>query len=92
MVPIDREDEVGILRRATLMNRWRWRAEEKRLRRRGKASPFTVHLGELQMLHTVWRELRSDLGRPREPPMQVRRIARGIAERKCLAFLRENPS
>jgi len=92
MVPIDGEDEVGLLRRATLMNWWRWRAEEKRLRRRGKASPFTVHLGEIQMLHTVWRELRSDLGRPREPPMQVRRIALRIAERKCLAFLRENPS
>ena len=90
MVSIDGQDEVRLLQRATLLNWWRWRSEEKRLRRQGKASPFLVHLGELQMLHTVWRELRSELGRPREPPVRIRRIALRLAERKCRAYLREH--
>ena len=84
-------EELALFERATLLNRWRWRAEEKRLRRCGKADPFTVHLGQLQMLHTVWREVRRDAGLPSyKPPAAVWRIARRLADKKCRAFLAEN--
>jgi hypothetical protein len=86
-------DEVRLFQLATQFNRWRWRAEEKRLRRQGQASPFSVHLGELQMMHMIWRELRRDAGLPPgKPPPTVWRIALGLAARKFRQFLREYQS
>jgi len=86
------ERELHLLQRAIALNRWRWRAEVRRLRRRGEATPFRVHLCELQLLHTVWRELRREHGCPAVPPMAVRRIMLRLADRKCRAFLDANPS
>ena len=86
-------DELRLLQRATLINHLRWRAEEKRLRSRGQASPFVVHHGELQMMHMVWRELRREAGlAPGKPPAAVNRIAFRLAARKCRRFLREHES
>ena len=86
-------DELHLLQLATQFNRWRWRAEEKRLRRQGQASPFSVHLGQLQMMHMIWRELRREAGLPFDkPPPAVWRIARGLAARKCRQFLQEQQS
>jgi len=86
-------DELRLLERAIKLNQWRWRAEEKRLRRAGEADPFTVHLGQMQMMHRVWRELRRDAGLPfRRPPAAVDRIARRLSEKKCRAFLKAHPS
>lgn len=86
-------DELHLLEHAIKLNQWRWRAEEKRLRRAGKADPFTVHLGQMQMMHMIWRELRREAGLPfRRPPARVDRIARRLAEKKCRAYLRAHPS
>lgn len=91
MTPTE-ELEVRLLQRATALYRWRWRAEVKRLRRRGEATPFRVHHRELQLLHIVWRELRREHGCPDEPSAAVRRVALRLAERKVRAFLRAHPS
>jgi len=87
------KDELRLLEHAIKLNRWRWAAEEKHLRRAGTADPFTVHLGQIQMMHMIWRELRRDAGLPfRTPPARVDRIARRLSEKKCRAFLRAHPS
>lgn len=84
--------ELSLLHRATQVSHWRWRAEVKRLKRRGRADPFSIHLAELQLLHHVWRELRRDACLPgRKPPHSVYRIAMRLTDRKCTAFLREHP-
>ena len=84
--------EISLLLRATQINHWRWRAEVKRLKRRGKADPFSVHLAEMQLLHQVWRELRKEAGLPgRKPPHAVWRVAMRLADRKCRTFLQEHP-
>ena len=83
--------ELRLLQRAAPLSRWRWRAEVKKLRRRGQATPFLVHLCEVQLLHTVWRELLREAGRPAETPTwAARRASRRIADWKCREFLREN--
>jgi hypothetical protein len=90
-VQSDEARELRLLQRASLMNQWRWRAEEKRLRRRGEADPFGVHHGEIMMMNTVWTELRREAGLPPgRPPAAVWRIAVRLYTRKCRQYLREN--
>lgn len=89
---LDFDDELHLFRQASRMGWWRWRAECKRMRRRGEDTPFAVHLGQLQMLHTVWRELRHETGHgPDDLPHAVKRVARRHAEKVCLAYLRDHP-
>ena len=86
------DDELRLLHIATRAGWWRWQTEEKKLRKQGKADPFTINLGSIQVMHMVWRELRRQSGcSSQEPPMRVRRIARRLADHKCRAYLRENP-
>ncbi len=85
--------ELRLLQRAAPLSRWRWRAEVKKLRRRGQDSPFMVHLCELQLLHTVWRELLREAGRPAETPTAAAlRASRRIATYKCREYLRNHPA
>ena len=85
--------ELRLLQKAAPLSRWRWRAEVKRLRRRGQASPFLIHLCEVQLLHTVWHELLREAGLPAETPTPAaRRASLRIAARKCREFLRSHPA
>jgi hypothetical protein len=87
-------DEFRLLQRATRLHWWRWRSEEKRLRRKCVVCPFELHLRELQLLYRVWRETRQDAGLTHvheKLPPAAKRIFERVAWRKCEEYLRAHP-
>ena len=82
-------DELRTLQRTAVIHWWRWRSEEKRLRRRGIVRPWDLHLSELRLLRRMWREMRRETGLRhgcRRPPPAARRACDEIAIRKYRSF------
>lgn len=78
-------DELRVLQRTAMFHRWRWRAEEKRLRRQGIVDPWRLHFGELRSFRRLWREMRREAGlrhHRRKPPPIARRACDEIDARK----------
>lgn len=91
---VEAELEIRLLQEASKYSRWRWRGAMKRLQRRRGTPPsaFELHLAEVQILHTVWREMLRDAGRPVDTPTPAaRRVSRRIATVKFREFLRDHP-
>lgn len=81
--------EFRVLQEATQVHWWRWRAEEKRLRRRGVRDPWDLHLVEMRALHRLWMKMRAEAGLGRRVPASVVRARDQVSLRKWRKFLSE---